>query len=78
MLVIVEVLKIVSQLLFKFVLSQLMILCLQVGASLGFLISPNVVKLHKDDLELTGKEFRYLFYGGAGVSTLMFIIVVAG
>ncbi|XP_067947626.1 heme transporter FLVCR2-like [Watersipora subatra] len=47
----------------------------QLGAAVGFVLSPYIVELH-EDLSLTGKSLSYLFYGGAGYTTLLFILVV--
>ncbi|XP_067945950.1 heme transporter FLVCR2-like isoform X2 [Watersipora subatra] len=47
----------------------------QLGTAVGFVLPPYVVKVH-EDLSITGRSLSYLFYGGAGYTTLLFILVL--
>lgn len=48
----------------------------QLGCAIGFLIPPEVVPNH-EDLDVVGYRLSLMFYGTAGVTTLLFILVCA-
>ncbi|CAD5118801.1 DgyrCDS7481 [Dimorphilus gyrociliatus] len=47
----------------------------QVGVAIGFLLPPEIVP-EAADKELMGKRFKYMMYGTAGFTTLIFILMV--
>ena len=50
-------------------------LCLlQVGVAIGFLIPPEIVK-NDINLDVVASQISYMFYGGAAVTTCLFIAV---
>ena len=46
------------------------------GCAVGFLIPPEIVPNHPN-LDVVGEHLAYMFYGGAGVTTFLFILVLA-
>jgi MFS transporter, FLVCR family, feline leukemia virus subgroup C receptor-related protein len=47
----------------------------QLGTALGFLIPPEIVT-NGEDLDVTGRQLSIVMYGGAAVTTALFILVV--
>lgn len=49
----------------------------QVGVAVGFLIPPVLVP-NSDTIDEIGEDLSIMFYAGAGVMTLVFILILIG
>jgi len=51
---------------------------IQLGVAIGFLLPPVLVPNTVDDKDLMGHNISIMFYGTAGVSTLLFLLTIFG
>ena len=49
----------------------------QLGCALGFLIPPEIVP-NSDSLDDIGHDLSIMFYGGAAITTALFVVVCIG
>lgn len=47
----------------------------QIGCALGFLIPPEIV-INTDDLDVIGQRLSVMFYGGAALTTAIFVLIL--
>lgn len=53
----------------------LLVFALQIGCALGFLIPPEIV-INTDDLDVIGQRLSVMFYGGAALTSALFILIL--
>ena len=56
---------------------NLFLFLLQLGCALGFLVPPEIVP-NSDDLGFIGYRLSLMFYGGAAITSCLFILVSIG